>query len=124
MFSALFSLKTLFLIIGVVLILTGFYLLVKIYPSRNYSYMSEKEQGKRSNKAGFAAILFIFGFLFIFITNSSQEINLNTFLSILWAGLCLAPLPVGLTVIRVQKDLSTYTKTKSDVVFLGKDDQD
>lgn len=116
-------LKILFQAIGVILILAGFYLVVKSYPFSNihtYSYISERERRKRSIKASVGAMILIFGIFSIVVAGNSQRINLDSVLSILAIGLCLLPIFAATMFFRTYRDLQMFTKAEDDVVFVDK----
>ena len=117
--------KTLFQIFGSILIIIGIYFTVKIYPFagfRNYTYISEKERGKRSLRAGLGAIIFIFGFLFLVFPMITQDITIGgLLLQISGFGLCISPIVGPVAFFRMYRDLWTYTKTEGDIVFTNED---
>lgn len=117
--------KLLFQILGVILILTGLYLMVNVHSffnPRSYMYMSETGRWRRVIRSGIGAIAFIFGLLFIMLTSTLQAITLRDVFSILAVGACLAPVTAFLTGLKTYRDLWTFTKTEDDVVFLDDDE--
>ncbi len=120
---SLISLKILTQAIGSILIITGFYLIVKIHPFssiHNYDYISEKERRRHSIKASIGATISILGIVSVFMAGNSQKTTLNFIFSILEISLCLSPAIALMTFLKIYRDLQTFTKSKDDIVSTDK----
>jgi len=88
--------------------------------TREYSYISEKERGKRAFNAGLSAAIFTFGICSILGAFSAEKTNENA-IKFFIVGIYVSPLVMLGTIFRMYKDLEPFTKMKDDVVFLNKD---
>lgn len=110
-------LEILLVTIGISLIPIGGYLYFQQWShvnmkTRDYTYISELERNRRSLKAGFSTVIFMFG-VFLIIGSTSKSIIFFLILATL-----TSPLIMLVAMFRMRRDLEPYTKVKDDVVFL------
>lgn len=85
-----------------------------------YTYISKAERDKRSLKVGLAIPMCVLGICLIFPA-FMEPMPVQTMISLLILGMCLSPLLIVPAVLRVRRDLESYTKMEDDVVFLDED---
>lgn len=105
------------------LILVGGYLYFQQWShvrmkTQDYSYLSKSERNKRSIKAGFSAVIVVFGLFLIISTVAMTPVTLWSVSLFLLSAICTSPLVLLGTIYRMYKDLEPYTKMEDDVVFL------
>ena len=118
-------LQVLLTLVGILLILASGYLYFRQWShynmrTREYSYISETERGKRTFRAGLAAVVFMFGICFILSGLSEGSTYADTIIFLI-IGVCASPFVLLGMIFRMRKDLEPYTKMEDDVVFLSKD---